>query len=40
MQRGSFAMVIRKEGPAVWQFRWSEKRCVDLFPGSSTQLKS
>jgi len=25
MQRGSFAMVIRKEGPAVWEFRWSEK---------------
>ena len=25
MQRGSLAMVIRKEGPAVWQFRWSEK---------------
>jgi integrase len=26
MQRGSLAMVIRKEGPAVWQSRWSEKR--------------
>ena len=25
MQRGSLAMVIRKEGPAVWQIRWSEK---------------
>jgi integrase len=25
MQRGSLAMVSRKEGPAVWQFRWSEK---------------
>jgi len=25
MQSGSLAMVIRKEGPAVWQFRWSEK---------------
>jgi hypothetical protein len=25
MQRGSLAMVTRKEGPAVWQFRWSEK---------------
>jgi integrase len=25
MQRGSLAMVIHKEGPAVWQFRWSEK---------------
>ncbi len=25
MQRGSLAIVIRKEGPAVWQFRWSEK---------------
>jgi integrase len=25
MQRGSLAMVICKEGPAVWQFRWSEK---------------
>lgn len=25
MQRGSLAMVIRKEGPAIWQFRWSEK---------------
>jgi integrase len=25
MQRGSLAVVSRKEGPAVWQFRWSEK---------------
>jgi hypothetical protein len=25
MQHGSLAMVNRKEGPAVWQFRWSEK---------------
>ena len=25
MQRGSVEMVTRKEGPAVWQFRWSEK---------------
>jgi integrase len=25
MQRGSLARVGRKEGPAVWQFRWSEK---------------
>lgn len=25
MQRGSLAMVIRKEGPSVWQFRWSER---------------
>jgi integrase len=25
MQRGSLAMVTRKERPAVWQFRWSEK---------------
>ena len=25
MQRGSLAMVICKEGLAVWQFRWSEK---------------
>jgi len=25
MQRGSLEMVSRKEGPAVWQFRWSEK---------------
>jgi hypothetical protein len=25
MQRGSLAIVTRKEGPAVWQFRWSEK---------------
>lgn len=25
MQQGSLAMVSRKEGPAVWQFRWSEK---------------
>jgi len=25
MQRGSLGMVIRKEGPAVWLFRWSEK---------------
>src|SRR5215471_438403 len=35
MQRGSLAMVIRKEGPAVWQFRWSEK---DLH-GSRVQRK-
>jgi integrase len=25
MQRGSLRIVDRKEGPAVWQFRWSEK---------------
>jgi integrase len=25
MQHGSLAMVSRKEGPTVWQFRWSEK---------------
>jgi hypothetical protein len=25
MQRGSLAILSRKEGPAVWQFRWSEK---------------
>ena len=25
MQRGSLAMVSRKEAPGVWQFRWSEK---------------
>jgi integrase len=25
MQRGSLAIITRKEGPAVWQFRWSEK---------------
>jgi integrase len=25
MQRGSLVLVSRKEGPAVWQFRWSEK---------------
>ena len=25
MQRGSLAIVSRKDGPAVWQFRWSEK---------------
>jgi hypothetical protein len=25
MQRGSLAMVSRKEAPSVWQFRWSEK---------------
>jgi integrase len=25
MQRGSLVVVSRKEGPAVWQFRWSEK---------------
>src|SRR5439155_24004803 len=25
MQRGSLARVSRKEGPSVWQFRWSEK---------------
>lgn len=24
-QRGSLALVSRKEGPDVWQFRWSEK---------------
>jgi hypothetical protein len=37
MQRGSSALVIvsRKEGPAVWQFRWSEK---DL-PGARVQRK-
>jgi integrase len=35
MQRGSLAMVSRKEGPAVWQFRWSEK---DL-QGSRVQRK-
>jgi len=25
MQRGSLTSVSRKEGPDVWQFRWSEK---------------
>jgi hypothetical protein len=25
MQHGSLAIVSRKEGPAVWQFRWSER---------------
>jgi len=25
MQHGSLALVSRQEGPAVWQFRWSEK---------------
>jgi hypothetical protein len=25
MQRGSLAIGSRKEGSAVWQFRWSEK---------------
>ena len=25
MQRGSLAMVSRKEAPSVWQLRWSEK---------------
>ncbi len=25
MQRGSLAIISRKEGPAVWQFRWSER---------------
>lgn len=25
MKRGSLALVSRKEGPDVWQFRWSEK---------------
>ena len=25
MQRGSLALLSRKEGPDVWQFRWSEK---------------
>jgi integrase len=36
MQRGSLAMVIRKEGPAVWQFRWSEKGLC----GARVQRKS
>ena len=35
MQHGSLAMVSRKDGPAVWQFRWSEK---DLH-GSRVQRK-
>jgi integrase len=35
MQRGSLARVNRKEGPAVWQFRWSEK---DLY-GTRVQRK-
>jgi integrase len=35
MQRGSLAIASRKEGPAVWQFRWSEK---DLH-GSRVQRK-
>jgi integrase len=35
MQHGSLAMVNRKDGPAVWQFRWSEK---DL-QGSRVQRK-
>jgi len=35
MQRGSLAIVSRKEGPAVWQFRWSEK---DLY-GTRVQQK-
>jgi integrase len=35
MQHGSLAMVSRKDGPAVWQFRWSEK---DL-QGSRVQRK-
>jgi len=35
MQRGSLAIVSRKEGPGVWQFRWSEK---DL-NGSRVQRK-
>ncbi len=25
MQHGSLALVSRREGPAVWRFRWSEK---------------
>jgi len=25
MQRGSLMRVSRKEGPDIWQFRWSEK---------------
>lgn len=25
MQRGSIIKVERKQGPAVWQFRWSDK---------------
>jgi hypothetical protein len=25
MQRGSLALVSRKEGTEVWEFRWSEK---------------
>jgi integrase len=35
MQRGSLARVSRKEGPAVWQFRWSEKD----WPGARVQRK-
>src|SRR6266436_3949081 len=35
MQHGSLALVSRKEGPGVWQFRWSEK---DLH-GSRVQRK-
>jgi integrase len=35
MQRGSLALMSRKEGPDVWQFRWSEK---DLH-GVRVQLK-
>ena len=35
MQRGSLAIISRKEGPAVWQFRWSEK---DLY-GTRVQRK-
>jgi len=28
MQRGSLSIVIRKEGLAVWQFRWSDHKKV------------
>ncbi len=32
MQRGSLALVSRKEGPDVWQFCWSEKDLHGLTP--------
>jgi hypothetical protein len=32
MQRGSLALVSRKEGPDVWQFRWSEKDLHGSYP--------
>lgn len=38
MQRGSLAIVTPKEGPAVWQFRWSEKGFVEFVSSGREQL--